>query len=311
MEIANKPISVLEAVNEAIEKTKVILFRPFNLEKWMIIGFCAWLANLLQGGGGGGGSFRRFHRHPEEVKAHIFHAIDFCRTHLLFIIPAAVALFCIIAIIIIILLWLSSRGKFMFVDCLAKNKAHIIEPWKTFKKQANGLFGFRLLLLLTVLLWVIALAAVAIWFISLARLSNAGGVIIGLIICAMIFVSIIISLFFFLIRVLTFDFVVPIMFLQKTGISASWAKFSNLLWQNFWSFALYLLFKLLIFICIAAIVAAITIFACCCLCGTGIILFIPYIGTVIFLPLISFQALYSLCYLRKFGTEYDVFAAGM
>jgi hypothetical protein len=55
MELIGQPhISVIEPVSKAIEKTKEILFRPFDLKKWCVIGFCAWLATLGEGGGGGG-----------------------------------------------------------------------------------------------------------------------------------------------------------------------------------------------------------------------------------------------------------------
>ncbi len=178
-----------------------------------------------------------------------------------------------------------------------------------YKKQANGLLGFRLLLMITALLWIIALGAVTVWLVSLVKFTNAGPVIICLIISTMALLFIIVLLFFACIKVLTFDFVMPIMYLHQTGISQSWAKSGRLLWKNFGSIVLYLLFKILIAITIAVIAIGITIFACCCLCCAGIILFIPYIGTVIFLPLLSFHRLFSLCYFRQFGTEYDVFAA--
>ena len=41
MDAIKKTISVIEPVSEAIEKTKIILFRPFDAEKWLVIGFCA------------------------------------------------------------------------------------------------------------------------------------------------------------------------------------------------------------------------------------------------------------------------------
>jgi hypothetical protein len=44
-------VSVLEPVGQAIEKVKEILFKPFDLGRWFVIGFCAWLACLDQGGG--------------------------------------------------------------------------------------------------------------------------------------------------------------------------------------------------------------------------------------------------------------------
>ena len=34
-----------------MERVKQMLFRPFDLGKWFVIGFCAWLAYLGEGGG--------------------------------------------------------------------------------------------------------------------------------------------------------------------------------------------------------------------------------------------------------------------
>ncbi len=47
-------ISVVDPVIPAIERVKTILFRPFDLGKWFVIGFCAWLAGQTRPGGGGG-----------------------------------------------------------------------------------------------------------------------------------------------------------------------------------------------------------------------------------------------------------------
>jgi len=45
-------IEIFRPFGEAFELTTKILFQPFDLKKWLVIGFAAWLANL-----GGGGSF--------------------------------------------------------------------------------------------------------------------------------------------------------------------------------------------------------------------------------------------------------------
>lgn len=39
-------VSVIDPISPAIERVKLMLFRPFDLQKWLIIGFCAWLAYL-------------------------------------------------------------------------------------------------------------------------------------------------------------------------------------------------------------------------------------------------------------------------
>ena len=39
-------ISVIDPVSPAIERTKLVLFQPFDLGKWFKLGFCAFLATL-------------------------------------------------------------------------------------------------------------------------------------------------------------------------------------------------------------------------------------------------------------------------
>ena len=48
-----REIGVTEPIDPALELVKRMLFRPFDLSKWIIIGFCAWLAGLGESGGGG------------------------------------------------------------------------------------------------------------------------------------------------------------------------------------------------------------------------------------------------------------------
>ena len=48
-------IEIFKPFGEAFELMKKILFQPFDLKKWLVIGFAAWLANL--GAGGGVGNF--------------------------------------------------------------------------------------------------------------------------------------------------------------------------------------------------------------------------------------------------------------
>jgi hypothetical protein len=43
-------ISVIDPISPAIDRVKLILFQPFDLAKWFVIGFCAWLAYLGQRG---------------------------------------------------------------------------------------------------------------------------------------------------------------------------------------------------------------------------------------------------------------------
>src|SRR5260370_20631225 len=47
-----RKIEILSPFNQAIELTRLILFRPFDITKWLIIGFAAFLSGWLNSGGG-------------------------------------------------------------------------------------------------------------------------------------------------------------------------------------------------------------------------------------------------------------------
>jgi len=304
METYNKPISVIAPVSEAIEKTKILLFKPFDLEKWFVIGFCAWLANLIREGARGAMNFRFNNPQKTEEWTKI---TEFVKENLLLVGIVAGAAILIYLVVILVLLWLNSRGKFMFTDCLAKNKAQIVFPWKNYKRQADSLFGFRIVLIL-ISYGLITALSVPIVFLVMAFRSNSIALAVSIAaISGLAIVIIALALFFGIVKSLTFDFVMPVMYLKKIGTLAAWKIFWQPFKTHFTKIILYLLFKILIRISIAAIVLGITFVGCCCLCCVGLVLFIPYIGTVILLPLFCFVRLYSLCFLRQFGREYDVF----
>jgi hypothetical protein len=45
-------IEIFKQFGDGFELMKGILFQPFNLKKWLVIGFAGWLANFCGGGGG-------------------------------------------------------------------------------------------------------------------------------------------------------------------------------------------------------------------------------------------------------------------
>src|SRR5437764_494640 len=59
-------IEIFKPFGESFELMKKILFQPFDLKKWPVIGFAAWVANL--GGGGGDADFNYPDNRREEVQ---------------------------------------------------------------------------------------------------------------------------------------------------------------------------------------------------------------------------------------------------
>jgi hypothetical protein len=300
----NANISVIEPVADALEMVKTILFRPFDLEKWLIIGLCAWLAFLGSGGGfnGGGPHFEKpEHTNVPEILAQ---AKVFVMANLIWLIPL-VSIIAIAGILIwLVLTWLSSRGHFMFVHCIAHNKAEARVPWNRFSSHGNSLFLFRVILgLITFITLVTYVILAGVWVVgSLGEFAFTAGFVFNTIFAVL--GLLLIWLVLFLVKKLTLDFVVPIMFLRTSSCTAAWGKFLEILFARKGSFILYLLFQLVISIVIGAMLLAMICITCCC---AGCIMLIPYVGTVLLLPVLVFKRAYSLCYLRQFGPDFDVF----
>jgi hypothetical protein len=297
-------ISVIDPIGPAIEHVRLMLFKPFVLSKWFIIGFCAWLAQLGKGGGGGNGGngWRADGREP------IFHAIkDGILAHLAVIIFVGTIVIPIIIIILLALCWLRSRGQFMFVHCIAGNKAEVVIPWNKFSRHSNSLFLFRIIIGFIGFLVIGLPVAAAIFagFVMCATGFNPAAIM-GMI--GAIFVVAVVAVLFGLIAKFTTDFVVPIMLLHTESCVAGWKQCFALISGNKAQMLLYILFQIAIFMAIAFISLTICLVACCCCCCLLVLFILPYIGTVILLPLIAFKRAYSLFYLRQFGTQFDVFS---
>jgi hypothetical protein len=296
-------VSVIDPISPAIERVKTILFRPFDLGKWFVIGFCAWLAYLGKGGGVGGGGGPNF-QHNGEARQAIEQARHFIIENLFWIVPVAIFVVALIIVLWLVIAWLSSRGRFMFLHCVALNKAEVTIPWTKFRQHGNSLFGFKVVLGL-IGFGVVALPSVVAIGLIVLMLYRGGPHIIPIIGIVMVFLIIFaLSLVFFLIQKFTTDFVVPIMFLRTSKCVAAWREFLTILSANKGRFALYILFQIVIGLCTSTIVFAAMCLTCCCL---ACILAIPYIGTVVLLPLLVFGRAYSLYYLRQFGPQFDVF----
>jgi len=138
-------VSVIDPISPAIERVKTVLFRPFDLGRWFVIGWCAFLAHLGQGGGGGGGGGGRGRggRHEVgDVPAAIRHAVDqareFVNYNLDWLIPLGIFLFVLFVVLTLFIVWVSSRGRFAFLYCVAQNKAEFWNPWRQFRDRPRA-----------------------------------------------------------------------------------------------------------------------------------------------------------------------------
>src|SRR5437899_2382705 len=128
-------IEIFKPFGEAFELMKRILFQPFDVKKWFVIGFAAWLANL-----GGCGLNYQYNRREDvqklnEAISQIPHPI---------LVTGACVLILFVLVLIVLFAWLRARGRFMFIDCVVKNRGAVAEPWREFRKEGNSYFLFSL-----------------------------------------------------------------------------------------------------------------------------------------------------------------------
>jgi hypothetical protein len=238
--------------------------------------------------------------------------MNYVAENLYWIVPTAVALLVFFFALGMAVLWLNSRGKFMFLHCVALNKAEAGEPWHKFGRAGNSLFWFRFALGLAgavVCLPLVGMIAIIIMRMIRRGEPAPGGILLALGLGLMFFTLVVCLA---LIQKFTVDFVVPIMFLRGGKCSAAWKEFSGLLTAHAGHFALYVLFQIVLTMAIGALVFA-TIIVTCCLAGC--LMMLPFLGTVLLLPVLVFKRAYSIYFLAQFGAAYDVFppapAAGL
>src|SRR5437762_7254826 len=97
-------IEIFKPFGESFEVMKKILFQPFDLKKWLVIGFAAWLANL--GGSGGGADFNYPDNRGEEVQK-LNETIGQIPQPVL--ITGICVLICVVLLLIVVFAWLRAR----------------------------------------------------------------------------------------------------------------------------------------------------------------------------------------------------------
>ncbi len=287
-------IEIFKPFGEAFELMKRILFQPFDVKKWFVIGFAAWLANL------GSGSFNYQYNRREDVQK-LNEAISQIPHPIL--VTGVCVLILFVLVLIVLFAWLRARGRFMFIDCLVKNRGAIAEPWRAFQKEGNSYFLFSLVVAFVLMVFaallslpLIILAIKGRYYLYLHR--DRLNVYVLLAIAAWVFAILLVIIAWALIA----NFMAPVMYRQRYRASGAFGIVVRLIAAQPGEILLYCLF-LIVLALATAIVACLVTCATCCIAA------IPYIGTVILLPVFVLLRSFSLLFLRQFGPEYDVWAS--
>jgi hypothetical protein len=298
--------SIGQAVSDGWSTMRRILFEPFDMGKWFVLGFTAWLAGLGEGGGSGGGGGGGGSPPGPGGGQNVSGVATFVQEYAAVIITVVAVVVILLFTVGLLVLWVRSRGKFMFLDNVVMNRAEVVQPWRTYRREGNALFLWTLVYSIVVfaVFLLIAAAGVSIAWPSITGRAFGPDAVMALLVAVPL--CLLLILVAGVVYVLLNDFVVPVMYRQRLGAVAAWQTFFTVLKPGFWHFALYLLTRLGLAIAAGIGILALVVVTCCL---AGCIMVIPYIGTVFLLPVSVFFRAFSVCYLRQFGPAFDAFPA--
>lgn len=214
----------------------------------------------------------------------------------------------LILVILVLMLWLFSRGRFMFISALADSSRElsIAEKWRENRTHGNSLFRYMLAavfctMMLSILftLFLFSILTPAIWNKHWLQFSSHLALAILLTACFLIPLS------FILVTFLEFG---PLLMLRRK--ITAWPAFKqilSLIRSNFFPLLKYYIFLIALYlgfgICLL-IVMVLTCFLCCLWLA---LLYLPFLWVLLFLPLLTLKQYFAMEFARQFGDDYNVY----
>jgi hypothetical protein len=290
-------IEILAPFSAAFEWMKGMLFRPFDLARWLTIAFAAFLA----GSWGGGMNFRWGHWGHGDWNYRFYRDGDFGDSTIPVWLIALMVMGVLLAVLLaLVWMWVSSRGRFIFTDCVVRNRAAIAEPWREYRREGNSYFLFSLVMAFGMVLLAALFIVVIVLPLGLLSHRDDAAAAFGLALVPLIVLGFVFGMLVVFVSLIC-HFMVPVMYRRRCLAREAFVDVVRLIFSNPAPFVLFVLFMIVLALGVA-VVGTIIICATCCVGG------FPYISTVLLLPAIVWLAAYRLLFLRQFGEQYDVWA---
>jgi hypothetical protein len=289
-------IEIFEPFGAAFEVMKRILFQPFDFAKWLVIGFAAFLS----GAWGSGFQFRFPANGNWNFRSTSYHNTSISESLPPWLLPFIFVIVVVLIIIAFVFMWIAARGRFIFTDCVVKNRAAIVVPWKEYRHEGNSFFLFSLAVMFLALVMTAALVLLIVLPFGLFSHGKMTTELGAAAVFAIALVGLIWLAFAIFFGVVT-QFMVPVMYRRRCPAREAFFDVSKLVLARPGPFVLFVLFGIVL---VLALVVASTIVSCltCCLAG------LPYVSSVVLLPAFVWLLAFKLLFLRQFGPEYDLWA---
>lgn len=315
-------------IGEAVEKTKDLLFSPFNFSLWLKLALVVFLIN----GGINAGSNSNVYEFDSPADL----------TQNIALLIAVIVLF---VAIFLFFTYIGNVAVFVFLESVLEGNVEVFDWFQKHLGRGLKLFLFNIFLLVVTLLvtLVLVLPGVGIYVsisgtAKLIALAAYGIVAIVVYLCVLIVLSVV--------GVFTNDFVVPFMIKNKEGIRDSWFHLLGVIKENKGQFLVYVAARILLGVATGIVSLIITVVVMIvlfiglfivgfiagiagsiifsgALAGTllesppfmilltliilALMIFFAYIGILITLPIPVFYRYFSLLFIGKLIPEMDFF----
>jgi hypothetical protein len=290
-------MNIEQPIHNAWKRTREWLFRPFSLTIWCRLGFVAWLASFLAGSDVPSFHFSFSHSATNQPEYSGFqHWIESLGLEGTMLVVCGIVL--IIGLFLVLLFWIGARAQFMFLDNVVRRRTAVRDPWREFREQGNRFFGFYAWVAsvpLLVLVLIVLLGVVAFWPDFVSREWPSWSRVVPWMVTFMVTVlfAVVWSVGLLLYR----DFGVPILYVENCTATAAASRVWQIARRSPGQCLLYLLARIILAVVCGMLGGAILVATC--LIGS-----LPYVGTVLTLPLWVFRQSFVLDCLSQLAPEY-------
>lgn len=319
-------MNIIDPLSVAWQTVSKQLFQNFRLGKWFALGLSAWLANILIGNAGNCSfpvdilnTLLKLNTRSDSSSGVSAHWPQFLALapgqaqsttpDLSQLFGGSSAILGVVGIVILaallvglilglIMLWVGCRGQFMLLDNVLHDRDAVVRPWKEFRRHGNSLFmpflmlgGGNMILIFAVIVAAAVFAAVP-----------------GLVQSIEIWVWIVMGVVFLLCLGLVVLMAIFLMLVREVGSvwmyrngGTAWDAMRRIIalaGEKPAEILFYVVVRIVLGVIFWTVIFTIGVATCC----FG---FLPYLNSVLTLPVSVFRVAYNVELVAQFGPEFD------
>lgn len=209
--------------------------------------------------------------------------------------------------ILLLVLWLLSRGRFMFISALTDETRDlsIAAKWKESKTEGNSYFRYNLAF--AVLFMLYCAIFTPLFFLLLKLLVPALQTQSASTLALAVFLSVILAIPFLFLTGVFHEFGTLLMFRKKIKAWAAFRQTVALTRDNILPILKYFIFMIAVMLAVFFCLILCVVITCCLCCFWLALFYLPFLWVLAFLPLLVLKQYFTMEFAKQFGDDYNVY----